>query len=165
MPDTTQCLAALVLLAVSSMGMPGGNGAEDWVWALQSIYRRGEECFQLYLNIQNAHRENFTSTGQLYLSLSSILTFVFNVEYLVATLSSTCLLDGDPVTNAGYSDIDVMAVFEGPFFLGAKRLIWGVNNVWEEEWSHWYFECIHSLHQFYSVMDQWVWRSEHTRKK
>jgi hypothetical protein len=76
-----------------------------------------------------------TRTGRTYLywttlplSLSSILTFVFNVEYL-ATLSSTCLLNGDPVTNAASSDIDVMAVFEGPFFLGAKTPIWGVKNV------------------------------------
>jgi hypothetical protein len=59
--------------------------------------------------------------------LSSILTFVFNVKYLT-TLSSTCLLNGDPVTNAASSDIDVMAVFEGPCLLGAKRPIWGLKK-------------------------------------
>jgi hypothetical protein len=32
------------------------------------------------------------------------------------------------VTNAASSDIDVMAVLEGPFLLGAKRSIWGVKK-------------------------------------
>jgi hypothetical protein len=37
------------------------------------------------------------------------------------------------VTTTTSCDIDVTAVFEGPFFLSAKRAIWGVENEEAEE--------------------------------
>jgi hypothetical protein len=99
------------------------------------IVLQGDYVEKLYVKLLTVTSTFMTRTGRTYLywtilslSLSPILTFVFNVEYL-ATLSSNCLLNGDPVTNAVSSDIGVMAMFEGPFILGAKTLIWGVKNV------------------------------------